>query len=228
MKKQEGFQSYRTADRRGDHLSSGPSQFRTSSARDGGERGFGGASLRTINTGEVTYNNTYPGSFAEPASYWARAGARGIPSSAECLLVDQPCVGTRHAGTARAGTRSSYQYRLTYSTDAEPGVPWIDRHGAALLRPEPGAVLLPVGTTSVPCVAGASGNLPALNNSPGGLETRTKAGRISILLRFFQLSARRPMRRLQWLISLTISVRRVTISVTRGAISVGLNARFSG
>ena len=38
------------------------------------------ASLRTINTGEVTYNNTYPGTFAALSSLGPGAATCGTPA----------------------------------------------------------------------------------------------------------------------------------------------------
>jgi len=119
------------------------------------------ASLRTINTGEVTYNNTYPGSFASLLQLGPAAATCGIPSSANACLIDNLLSHAATAGTAKSGyTFQVTNTASTYSTDAEPGAP--GSTGTCGFCSDQNLVLfyLPVGTTLGACVAGASGTFP--------------------------------------------------------------------
>jgi prepilin-type N-terminal cleavage/methylation domain-containing protein len=64
------------------------------------------ASLRTINTAEVTYNNTYPGVFATLAQLGG-ASPCGTPSSSGACLIDN---------LLSAGTKSGYVFDVPAPT----------------------------------------------------------------------------------------------------------------
>ena len=75
------------------------------------------ASLRTINTAEVTYNNTYPGTFGTLAQLGPNANPCVTPTSAGACLID---------ALLSAGTKSGYTFTVsgdmttTYATLAKP------------------------------------------------------------------------------------------------------------
>jgi len=88
------------------------------------------ASLRTINTGEVTYNNTYPGKFATLGQLGPGAAscpATGPTIAASCLIVNLLAN-----ATAAATAKSGYIFTITdsaagtiaagtgYATEAAP------------------------------------------------------------------------------------------------------------
>ena len=82
------------------------------------------ASLRTINTGEVTYNNTYPGTFAALSSLGPGAATCGTPASANACLIDNLLANATTAATAKSGYMFKVtQAAATYTTEAEPGAP---------------------------------------------------------------------------------------------------------
>jgi prepilin-type N-terminal cleavage/methylation domain-containing protein len=80
------------------------------------------ASLRTINTGEVTYNNTYPGTFATQNQLGPGSTATcGTPSSTNACLID---LLLQNAVSATVG-KSGYYFKITpaattYTSEAEP------------------------------------------------------------------------------------------------------------
>jgi type IV pilus assembly protein PilA len=61
------------------------------------------ASLRTINTGEVTYNNTYPGTFGTLAQLGPGGATCGTPSAAHSCLIDNLLANATAAATAKSG-----------------------------------------------------------------------------------------------------------------------------
>ena len=75
------------------------------------------ASLRTINTGEVTYNNTYPGNFATLTSLGPGATPTcGTPAVGAACLIDNLLA---------SGTKSGYNFTVaqtatTYASSALP------------------------------------------------------------------------------------------------------------
>jgi type IV pilus assembly protein PilA len=82
------------------------------------------ASLRTINTGEVTYNNTYPGTFAALSSLGPGAAVCGTPASANACLIDNLLANATSAAKAKSG----YMFNVTagpatYTSEAEPASP---------------------------------------------------------------------------------------------------------
>ena len=82
------------------------------------------ASLRTINTGEVTYNNTYPGTFAALSSLGPGVATCGTPASANACLIDNLLASAVDA----THTKSGYMFKVTqaaatYTAEAEPGAP---------------------------------------------------------------------------------------------------------
>jgi len=80
------------------------------------------ASLRTINTGEVTYNNTYPGTFATQAQLGPSAQVCTTPSAANACLIDWLLA---KAVSTTVG-KSGYYFIIggglvtTYTSEAEP------------------------------------------------------------------------------------------------------------
>jgi type IV pilus assembly protein PilA len=79
------------------------------------------ASLRTINTGEVTYNNTYPGTFATLAQLGPSAQTCTTPSSANACLIDYLLA---KAASTTVG-KSGYFFAITatattYTSEGEP------------------------------------------------------------------------------------------------------------
>ena len=82
------------------------------------------ASLRTINTGEITYNNTYPGTFAALSSLGPGAAVCGTPASDTACLIDNSLANATGAATAKSGyTFSVTPSAATYTTEAEPAAP---------------------------------------------------------------------------------------------------------
>ncbi len=82
------------------------------------------ASLRTINTGEVTYNNTYPNTFATLAQLGPGGATCTTPSSTTACLIDNLLANATAAATAKSG----YIFNVaatptTYTTEAEPATP---------------------------------------------------------------------------------------------------------
>jgi prepilin-type N-terminal cleavage/methylation domain-containing protein len=82
------------------------------------------ASLRAINTGEVTYNNTYPGTFAMLSSLGPDGATCTTPASANACLIDNLLANATSASTAKSG----YMFNVTataatYASEAEPANP---------------------------------------------------------------------------------------------------------
>jgi prepilin-type N-terminal cleavage/methylation domain-containing protein len=82
------------------------------------------ASLRTINTGEVTYNNTYPGTFANLTQLGpADAGCTAGPAVGNACLID---LLLSQAGAAPGKSGYTFAVAVTapagtgYTSDAEP------------------------------------------------------------------------------------------------------------
>jgi type IV pilus assembly protein PilA len=71
------------------------------------------ASLRTINTGEVTYNNTYPGTFATLAQLGTPAAGCPTPGPANACLIDTLLA---------AGTKSGYTFTAAPVGANPPGM----------------------------------------------------------------------------------------------------------
>jgi len=67
------------------------------------------ASLRTINTGEVTYNNTYPNTFATLAQLGPGGATCGTPSSTNACLIDNLLANASAAATPKSG----YYFTIT-------------------------------------------------------------------------------------------------------------------
>src|ERR1700693_6517936 len=61
------------------------------------------ASLRTINTGEVTYNNTYPNTFATLAQLGPGGATCGTPSSTNACLIDNLLASASVATAPKSG-----------------------------------------------------------------------------------------------------------------------------
>jgi prepilin-type N-terminal cleavage/methylation domain-containing protein len=61
------------------------------------------ASLRTINTGEVTYNNTYPNTFATLAQLGPGGATCGTPSSANACLIDNKLASASVSTAPKSG-----------------------------------------------------------------------------------------------------------------------------
>ncbi|HYW67641.1 MAG TPA: prepilin-type N-terminal cleavage/methylation domain-containing protein [Candidatus Dormibacteraeota bacterium] len=79
------------------------------------------ASLRTINTGEVTYNNTYPTTFATLGSLGPGAATCGVPVSTAACLIDNLLASATTAALAKSG----YAFKITptatgYTSEAAP------------------------------------------------------------------------------------------------------------
>ena len=78
------------------------------------------ASLRTLNTAEVTYNNTYPGAFGNLTSLGPNANPCVTPASSGACLIDALLM---------SGTKSGYTFSIggnlttTYTTQALPTTP---------------------------------------------------------------------------------------------------------
>jgi len=82
------------------------------------------ASLRTINTGEITYNNTYPGTFAALSSLGPGAVTCGTPASDSACLIDNTLANATSAATAKSGyTFNITPSAATYTSEAEPASP---------------------------------------------------------------------------------------------------------
>ena len=82
------------------------------------------ASLRSINTGEVTYNFTYPGTFATQAQLGPSAQTCNVPTAANACLIDFLLANA----TAPAAAKSGYYFLVTptattYTSEAEPADP---------------------------------------------------------------------------------------------------------
>jgi type IV pilus assembly protein PilA len=83
------------------------------------------ASLRTINTGEVTYNNTYPNTFATLAQLGPSGATCPTPSAANACLIDNLLANASTAATPKSG----YYFTVTpanpsgYTSVASPSGP---------------------------------------------------------------------------------------------------------
>ena len=83
------------------------------------------ASLRTINTGEVTYQNTYPGTFATMTSLGPGGTATcGTPAVGAACLIDNLLATATTVGTAKSGyiflVTAGGAGTGTYTSEAEP------------------------------------------------------------------------------------------------------------
>jgi type IV pilus assembly protein PilA len=61
------------------------------------------ASLRDINTSEVTYNNTYPGTYGTLAQLGPGGATCGIPNSTNACLIDNILASASSATTPKSG-----------------------------------------------------------------------------------------------------------------------------
>ncbi|MGB8324217.1 MAG: prepilin-type N-terminal cleavage/methylation domain-containing protein [Candidatus Acidiferrum sp.] len=84
------------------------------------------ASLRTINTGEVTYNTTYPNTFATLAQLGPPGATCTTPSAANACLIDNLLSKASTAATPKSG----YYFTVTpsaagtgYTTVGSPSGP---------------------------------------------------------------------------------------------------------
>ena len=82
------------------------------------------ASLRSINTGEVTYYTTYPDTFATQTQLGPSAQTCTIPSSTNACLIDYSLANATAPTTAKSG----YYFLVTpsagtYTSEAEPSDP---------------------------------------------------------------------------------------------------------
>ena len=81
------------------------------------------ASLRTINTGEVTYQNTYNTFTTDLATLGPKAATCGTPSSTGACLIDNLLA----SATAATTPKSGYFFKVaggaaTYTSEAQPAV----------------------------------------------------------------------------------------------------------
>jgi prepilin-type N-terminal cleavage/methylation domain-containing protein len=82
------------------------------------------ASLRAINTGEVTYNTTYPGTFAALSSLGPDSSVCTNPSSTTACLIDNVLANATSAATAKSGYMFNVNANAaSYTTEAEPADP---------------------------------------------------------------------------------------------------------
>ena len=82
------------------------------------------ASLRTINTGEITYNTTYPDTFATQAQLGPGGQTCTTPSSTNACLIDYLLANA----TSTSSGKSGYYFlvtptAMTYTSEAEPMTP---------------------------------------------------------------------------------------------------------
>jgi type IV pilus assembly protein PilA len=121
------------------------------------------ASLRTINTGEVTYNNTYPGTFATMAQLGPGAAVCGVPAAANACLIDNLLASATSVATAKSG----YVFKVTagaagtgtYTSEAEPATAQTGTRGFCS---DQNLVLfyLSVGVPGVPAGSCTTANTP--------------------------------------------------------------------
>ncbi|HKH97966.1 MAG TPA: prepilin-type N-terminal cleavage/methylation domain-containing protein [Candidatus Sulfotelmatobacter sp.] len=121
------------------------------------------ASLRTINTGEVTYNNTYPGTFATMGQLGPGAAVCGTPAAAHACLIDNLLANATTVGTAKSG----YVFLVTaggagtgtYTSEAEPATAQTGTRGFCS---DQNLVLfyLSVGVPGVPAGSCTTANTP--------------------------------------------------------------------
>ncbi len=83
------------------------------------------ASLRTINTSEVTYNNTYPGTYGTLAQLGPGGATCTSASSASACLIDNLLSNASSATTPKSGYYFTIGGDLitNYSTFAQPSAP---------------------------------------------------------------------------------------------------------
>ena len=83
------------------------------------------ASLRTINTAEVTYNNTYPGTFGNLTQLGPNATPCVAPTAAGACLIDSLLSKATAAATAKSGYIFQVAGNLTslYTAEGEPANP---------------------------------------------------------------------------------------------------------
>jgi len=121
------------------------------------------ASLRTINTGEVTYNNTYPGTFAS-LSQLGPGGTGSVcttPSSTTACLIDSLLSNA----TAAASAKSGYIFLVTpaagtYTSEAEPAVPGSTGTRGFCSNQDLVLYYIPTGGATGTCTAGVSPAVP--------------------------------------------------------------------
>jgi prepilin-type N-terminal cleavage/methylation domain-containing protein len=121
------------------------------------------ASLRTINTGEVTYNNTYPGQFASLTSLGPGGAVCTTPTAAKACLIDN-LLATALAAPGKSGylfyVTAGAANSGTYTAEGEPVTP--GSTGTRGFCTDQNLVLFYVATgaaTAGTCLAGA-GSLP--------------------------------------------------------------------
>jgi type IV pilus assembly protein PilA len=83
------------------------------------------ASMRTINTGEVTYNNTYPSTYATLAQLGPDGATCTTPSSTNACLIDNVLANASSATTSKDGYYFTIGGDLVtgYTSLAQPAAP---------------------------------------------------------------------------------------------------------
>lgn len=83
------------------------------------------AALRDINTGEVTYNNTYPGTYGTLAQLGPGGGTCGVPDSTNACLIDNVLASASSAAAAKNGYYFTIGGDLVtgYTSLAQPSAP---------------------------------------------------------------------------------------------------------
>jgi len=82
------------------------------------------ASLNTINVGETTYNNTYPGAYATLAQLGPGGATCSVASSTNACLIDNTLANASSAATAKSGYYFTIGGDLVtgYTSLAQPAV----------------------------------------------------------------------------------------------------------
>jgi len=121
------------------------------------------ASLRTINTGEVTYNNTYPGTFATMAQLGPGGAVCVGAAAAHACLIDNLLSNATTVALAKSG----YVFLVTaggagtgtYTSEAEPATAQTGTRGFCS---DQNLVLfyLSVGVPGVPAGSCTTANTP--------------------------------------------------------------------
>jgi len=83
------------------------------------------ACLRDINTGEVTYNNTYPGTYATLLQLGPGGATCGVADSTNACLIDNTLASASSAAAAKSGYYFTIGGDLVtgYASLAQPAVP---------------------------------------------------------------------------------------------------------
>ncbi len=83
------------------------------------------ASLRTINTGEVTYNNTYPGTYATLDQLGPGGAICTTPSSTNACLIDNSLASASSATSPKDGYYFTIGGDLVtgYTSSTQPAAP---------------------------------------------------------------------------------------------------------